>query len=44
MAWIFLPLAPLCDQATVREALGAAIVVKGGQIKEIKKNTYWVRS
>ena len=44
MAWIFLSLAPLCDQATVREALGAAIVVKGGQIKEIKKNTHWVRS
>ena len=43
LAWIFLSLAPLCDQATVREALGAAIVAKGGQIKEIKKNAYRVR-
>ena len=33
LAWIFLSLAPLCDQATAREALGAAIVAKGGQIK-----------
>ena len=44
LAWIFLSLAPLCDQATAREALGAAIVARGGQIKEIKKNAYRVRS
>ena len=44
LAWIFLSLAPLCDQATARGALGAAIVARGGQIKEIKKNAYRVRS
>ena len=43
LTWVFLSLAPLYDQATAREALGAAIVAKGDQIKENKKNAYRVR-